>query len=305
MSATNIDFPWKRRMRLEISGLQSGNSESSKTSRKYECDGTQNKLRIVATVSKQMGLADPTQIMLWNLNANTRMGFQRKETKLRLFAGWDSGPLKGLYQVFYGELLNSQTRRENADLVTTLFALSIADQMPTAVISKTWIAGTAISEIVRYLGEILCGTTGNLSIIKDIPGTVGYSGLALFGSAREQLTFLSKEYGFNWTINDNVFIACGGNTLLDNVRDVNYLINVSPIMVSSEQETQGISWTSLFDPHIQILQGARIKSSIADTQKRYGGKYRVNALVHSLDCYSQYVTQGTAFFLPGLSGNNG
>ena len=90
MNEPGIDFPWLRRIKVTFEGLSGGGNAV------YESDGTQETARIIARVEKTIqGIPNATNLMLYNLSENTRGSFLRGETKVKIEAGWDKGPISG------------------------------------------------------------------------------------------------------------------------------------------------------------------------------------------------------------------
>lgn len=291
-----LDFPWLRRIRVEISGLRNGGS------REYESNGTLRNLRIAATIQKSIGLSEPAQIQITNLSADTRANLQRQKTKIRVSAGWDQGNRAGMCECFYGDLQNSMTSKtkDGKDLVTTIFALSGIDALAKESEYKTY-KGESVVAVVKELARKLENVSVDDKDIQGIEGRIPDDGWSAVGTVRQSLDSLGRQYGFAWSIIDNRFMACSDRHEFGRITQVRspYLIDINPIFNTPLEYETGITWRCTFEPDLLPFNGVNIQSSISDMAKEYSGVYRVHKVVHSLDCYASnsFQTSGMAFIL--------
>lgn len=282
MNNPGIDFPWLRWIKVTFEGLSGGGNSV------YESDGTQETARIVTRVEKTIqSLPAATNLMMYNLSENTRNSFVRGQTKVRIEAGWKQGPFAGLKQCFYGSSVTSFSQRAGSDIVTSINAISMAEDLTTTSIFKTWGPGTSVESIVKELA----GKLKNIKEVrvKDITAKVSKGGWTHSDTVRNALERLSAEFGFSWNICDGVFQALkdkktfGGNTVIKSP----YLIDINPVFTGpgSEQIATGLRIRSTFNATVIPMFNVGVQSVI---EKRFNsGSYIVQSVVHNLDCWNK------------------
>ncbi len=293
MIAPAIDFPWLRRIKVTFSGLALATDSVTFTGAgktvSYECDGTQQNVRVVAKVHKVIqGLPDATNLMLWNLSPDTRNYFVRGRTKVRIEAGWDYGPFAGLRQCFYGSFVNSVSMRAGPDIVTSINAISAVDDLALTPVNEEWSAGVPVRTIVNYLASLLAGVALDNARIKGFDDRkIGPGGWSCCGTVRGALNALSSEFGFSWTICDGYFQAVGDEKSLGGITGVRdpYLIDINPVFTGPgmEQAATGLRIRCAFNATVDPMFRVSVESQI---EPRYnGGGYTVQTVDHDLGCF--------------------
>lgn len=278
-----IDFPWLRRIKVTFEGVSGGGDSA------YECDGTQEKLRIIARIEKTIqSLPAATNIMIFNLSENSRKSFVWNRTKVRIEAGWQEGKRAGLHQCFYGTFASAVSQRAGADIVTSITAISAIDTLSSLPCNDVWGPGTPVKTIVERLASRL-GVTVDPARIKGLDQMkVGKGGWTHSDVIRTAFERLSAEFGFSWTIADDTFQAVkdkkslGGNTVIESP----YLIDINPTMYGpgTEVTINGLKIRCTFNSTIMPGFDVQVKSKI---EPRYNeGKYLVLSVVHNLDCFN-------------------
>lgn len=284
MNEPGIDFPWLRRIRVTFEGM-TGNARDV-----YESDGTHENARIIARISKTLqSLPAATTLMLYNLSPETRRSLQKGSIKVKIDAGWDQGPFKGLRQCFYGSLLTSYSIRAGADIVTSITAMSMAEDIAKAWHNYTWGAKTPVMTIVEDLVAKLENVKIDRARIKGLEGKyVGDGGWSHSDSVRSALERLSREFGFSWTITDGCFQAVkdlksfGGNEVIED----QYLIDVNPILSGNgiSQTVQGLKIRCTFRATVNPAFDLRVNSKISPEYN--SGTYYALSIAHELDCFN-------------------
>jgi hypothetical protein len=279
--------PWIRRLLVTIGpiGEWSNATNGAGDIIQILSDGTQNTLRITATINKTiMGIPSPSTICLYNLSRATRTALQTTLSKLTLSAGWNNTALS---KEFQGSILACYTERQGPDLITTIIALQGVGPLIKSTVSKTYIEGAKIKDIVKDIAGSISGISLSESNIKGIDGVIGSGGWSFSGSAKDALTALASEYGFSWTVDDGCFYFLGdaakfsGIVVLDG--DNGGLMNVSPILSGPLQMQTGVNIKAVFVPGVLPGSTVRIKSNV---MSKLNGDYRVHTQTISLDCYS-------------------
>lgn len=156
-----------------------------------------DKLRLTFNVERQMAKEpDVCEIEVTNASEETRGLFQRKPLCARLEAGYD-GELRTL---FVGDVTYAASRLEGTDWTTKI---TVADGMrafKNARISKSFKEGATVAEALRAVAGALQLTLPPAVVSDPALRAQFASGLALQGSASEQLTKLLEPHGFAWTI---------------------------------------------------------------------------------------------------------
>jgi hypothetical protein len=262
-------------MALEVEGLKNIGGKA------FESTGKQDGYRISARIQKHVHGFGASEIRIWNLSPDSRGAFQRAETKVRVMAGWDN---QGMALAFKGRLLHSQSNRAGPDIVTTLTAQSGREMCSIAAINSSWTGGSKVRDIVLNIARRLEGVTVDASRVKGISGVIGFKGWAHCGDAESALNNLAREFGFSWTIDNEVFQAVGdmdgfGNGVL--VKAPN-LIDVSPVLSGARRYQRGVTGRCTYNPVILPGEWIKVESTV---NPNCNGRFVVNKVEINLDCF--------------------
>lgn len=281
MSA-NVDFPWLRRLKVTFSGMAGGGGD-----RVFESTGKQDSLRITAQIQKSVvGIPGATKIMLWNLSKETRSGFVRNQTKVCIEAGWDMGPRSGLRQCFYGEILNATSQRAGPDIITMVSSISAIEALTRTRVSMTRVPEYPVRDLVLDIARYIPDVTVDEKSIVGITDRIGPGGWSMAASPRSCLDQLGKEHKFSWTIMDGKFQAIGdGMSMGSSGRIIEdpFLIAVNPLLTGPGQYVTAVQWRCTFDNEIVPGYKTTLNSRVSS---EHNGTYRVNTVVHNLDCHA-------------------
>lgn len=290
-SNSGVAWPYLRRIEAIFSGL----------SNVYVANGSQNNAHIVARIRKNIqGIPPASEIIIHNLSEDTRNAVRRDTTKVEIRAGWEGGGGRTPARCFYGSLFSVVHNRVGPDIVTSIQAVSIIEDIARADVLYTWNRGSGVRDIVVHLANALA-SRGNITVdparIVGVEGAVGFKGWSHADSARAALDMLGRECGFSWTIIDGVFQAVGDDASLGPAATLKdpYLIEVNPTLSGPLQNVDGVRARCAFDPNLNPARDIRIVSSLSD---RYADQsYRIASVVHSLDCFSEsgFVSEVSAF----------
>lgn len=301
MTSTPIDYPYLRRIRVELTGPTHGSGGEI-----YESDGTQNNLRISARIRKRNTRAgDPASISFWNMSIDSRnkmrKSFDNEEgTKIRVYAGWDHGRGEDLSQCFYGEFLNSQSTRNGADIITTVLAQSSVDTLATKSVNiefdPTMVVADAIYELASSLDRVNVDRKRIVGLDYQLGAKWIYA-----DKVSNILDALSKAYAFYWSINDGIFIAASeqADRNVVAVLEKPYLIDASPVLASVRQYDVMVQWQTIYNPFIYPLAWVEIKSDVM--REALNGTYQVIDAVHVLDTFEEksFTTSGHSYIPSG------
>ena len=280
-----ITWPWLRRIQVQFTNLKGG------VSRTIEADGTQNTLHITAEIQKDIRtIGMVSSLNIWNLSPDSRSSFIRDETQVRILAGWDKGPMAGLNQVFYGNVLFSEVQRNGPDIVSKLHIQAGRRSTVTTTIAKSWRQGIPIAMVVENIARAIPGIGVDPVLIQGITGSVGESGLPIFTDAETALNQLGRAYGFYWIIDDGRFSTVsrdprkrGASISSAGTIEHPYLIAASPIVTGIRRVQTGIEGRCMFNSLLRPGHSVTVKSVLSS---QANGEWRLSKIQHSLSTHN-------------------
>lgn len=146
-----------------------------------------------------------SEIVIYNLNKDSRALCQAKHAKVTLEAGYEAS---GLSLLARGDLRIGDSKREGADWVTTLKIGDGERAYRNARVKQTFAAGTTGGDVLRYLAGQSGLQQGNIpDVLADLIKTYD-SGYALSGKWSEEMDRFCKGIGFRWwTQNQTLYVA--------------------------------------------------------------------------------------------------
>lgn len=187
--------------------------------------------RIEFDVTKNLG-SEPNkcQLKIFNLNASTRAVFDRKPTKVTLLAGYDGAPRL----LFTGDLVYAYTKREKADLVTTITVADGIRAYASARTNKTYkppmTALRMIQDVVKTMGGRVPDELLQNSALKE---SISISTSA-HGPSRDILNRELARYGYSWSFQNGRFQALRDEDVHPGER---ILVNASTGLLESPEVT--------------------------------------------------------------------
>ncbi len=148
----------------------------------------------VARTSKSK--PNKSEISIYNLSESSR-ALLKKLARVRLVAGYAGNAS----MIFAGQIDFVQSRREGADLVSTITA---ADGRTAwnSFATKSYAGGVRYADVVRDLATAM-GIAAPLTSLAAVTGT-SRGGVALYGYAHRELDLLMADLGLEWSIQDGV-----------------------------------------------------------------------------------------------------
>jgi hypothetical protein len=220
-------------------------------------------LRVSFTVERSIAKEpDTCEIEITNAAQETRALFQRKPLCARLEAGYN-GELR---TIFMGDVTHAVNRIDGTEWVTKV---SVADGMrafKNARISRSFDAGVTVASALQSIAGAL-QLRLPAAVASDPALRAQFaSGLALQGSASEQLTRLLEPHGFAWTIQHGQLVVLRATETLAGAVVVN---EASGLIGSPEAGTPSkdnkipmITITTLFND--ELLPGRRVALTSRD-----------------------------------------
>ena len=281
------DFkPWLRQAELVIgplpeyraAELQNGPSNKKQMLSVYS-DGTQDTLRLKFSINlHKIYTAAGSSITVYNLSPELRASINIRFIGVVLRVGWKNLGMKNL---FSGSLISAYSRREGADILTTINAVggygasgrSYTGAGNNVELSKDrniwkFTPGTELKFIIQLLAGYMMGVTTLDATLINVPDRVmGYRGLTVFGKIDEILKDLARIYGFTWWIDNNQFHAeIDGKAPVQPAQLLSYkngtLMRAEPILTGTWQMYAGLSFRALLDPTIRPGKNVVIESSV-------------------------------------------
>lgn len=288
--SNSVSFPWIRKIEIQFHRLAARNGKTSDT---YLSDGSHDKLRIEATISKRIKTAYAvSQIRMWNLSSDTQSRLVRDDTTATVRAGWRDGPDTEMRQVFFGTLLVSNPSRQGPDIVTEMFFQAGQTAAVKAIVEGQYPKGTQYRNIVLRIAEKMreYGVTVDPLMVKGINGSVGDGGYSFSGEAGQILTRLGQQLGFWWSVQDGRFQSVHKDSRQgDGIVGITEKIEpprlkaAAPIHTGIRHYLRGVQGECMLNPNLipghQFTIHGAFNSSC-------NGDWRLEELEHSLDAFS-------------------
>lgn len=165
-------------------------------------------LRIVFDIEKNDigGEANKASISIYNLNETTRTLSQQLDTIIILEVGYG----ENLEQLFIGNMSKSVTKRQGANMVTTLTMGDAEKALREVRFDKSWEGKVSIKTCIKEVADTFrtagAVIVGNLaSVFASVDDKKEQSGLALSGMAKDVMDDLVGKLDLEYSIQDNNF----------------------------------------------------------------------------------------------------
>jgi len=255
-----------------------------------------NGLKIQFEIQKSLvGYPNLGNIEIYNLSQNTRALIEEKGLEIQLYAGYSDEEI-GL--IFDGNITNVIHKKSQTDWQTSIFAQDGIKILNSATINTTFAAGTTMPQIYDALVDQMDGITkgitkglknclsGKRSLLRE---------LQLSGNVKDWLDKLSKDCGFEYSVNNGIIETTPTNLPLSDESPV--IINQNSGMIGSPQRTEiGVEVANLLLPKLKL--GRTIKIEAVNTEINIGnlifrkitnipqpGTYRIDKITHIGDTH--------------------
>lgn len=241
-------------------------------------NGNKDTLKISANIHKSAASFWHTcTLQIYNLSQSTRKALE-SGLSVNVFAGYE-GQEKEL--VYRGGIVYTNTERRGSDIITTVSCSTAMGGLLLSNTSKTYTQGVSVASIVKELAETIPGVSVDPTNIK-ISGTIGYAGFSFIGSTKDALDKLAYQYGFTWTIDNDVFVAVkDGQYISDGVilNAANGLRKVSPRIDGLWLYQDGADIEAQYQPNAGLWKIIRVESQLNPTMNK---KYACHEISYNL-----------------------
>lgn len=253
-----------------------------------------NDLRITFNVEKSLvGYPNKAQMQIFNLSQTSREKIEEEGLRVELYAGYIDPNGDPIPLLFAGDIINVIHFKQEADWISTIYALDSANSLRNATINKTIAAGATadsiLDELVNEIQGVTRGITEGLQNCLNNRRSL-LRKLQLTGDVKEWLRWLSEQCGFDYSVNDGILETTEPGVPLTD--DAPFIINQNSGMIDSPQRTDvGVTVKNLLLPELRL--GRRIQIQSVTEQLNVGnlffrkpppikneGVYRIDKLIH-------------------------
>lgn len=236
----------------------------------------QPQLKVEIDIAKGIsGSANTARVSIWNLKEAHRNAVGKEWDDVKVEAGYiPPGSGEGnVGIIFSGQMRDVEHKREKGDIITTISCGDADKAFRRATISKTFLPGTPVKDVVEELYKNLEKEgvkRGEWKFPENMPPyRRPYS---ICGSCTRELDVVGRSRGFYWNVQNGVMEVIpsdgyvGGMVILS--QDTG-LVGVPTIT------DNGVRAKALLNPEIRPNRRVQIKSKILEMNGE-GGVYRVS-----------------------------
>jgi hypothetical protein len=140
------------------------------------------------------------EIRIYNLNPAAAQALAHADA---VSVSLEAGYVDDVGQIFLGDLRSCKTRREGADLVTTISGGDGEASLRTARINRTFPAGTPVSTVLKGLADALGVGKGNAAAAGTaLTGRLSKA-RTLSGLVFDELEAFCRTQGLRWSVQDS------------------------------------------------------------------------------------------------------
>jgi len=253
-------------------------------------------LRINFKIEKSLvGYPNLGNIKIYNLSESSRNNIEAKGLKLQLYAGYEDNSIPLL---FTGDIINVVHLKTGPDWISEIFAADGINILSAATINKTLPAGVDTEQIYNELvGQMQGISKGATEGLKNcLSGKKSLlRALQVSGNIKDWLDKISKDCGFEYSVNDEVIETTPTGFPLSDVPPV--VINQGSGMIGSPERTEvGINVVNLLLPELKLARTIKVESISEKINVgnlffrkippiRNKGIYRIDKLIHTGDTH--------------------
>lgn len=218
-------------------------------------------LKITFEITKSvLSYPNLARIVIYNPAPKTISALQRKFTKVSLKAGYE-GNIK---LIFKGDVRNVYQGKTSTDRTITILAGDGEQDWKNSRFNKTFSASVATADIIKEVISSFENLTEG--VIQNLPeGNDKLLGSTLSGSSKDLLDMYAKEYGFNWSIQDEEIRVVGFDKIIQD--DEAVLITAATGMLGTPIVTEiGADVSTLLNPELLPDKLFKIESVNAEFQ---------------------------------------
>lgn len=200
----------------------------------------------------------------------------------------------GVQQLFSGQVTIAGTRKQGADIVTTLELDSLFTQINHKIVSKTVAPGRSVQEVIMAVAASVPEVKKSVFSGDSIKNKV-IDGYPMMGTPKQILTELAYAYNFEWQIDgQTLYINDIGGSFTQNKRDVVLISETTGLIErpyydnierargkgdKRKKARRGVELSILLNP--AVTAGSTIKIDYGD----FSGYYKVEAITSSGSFY--------------------
>lgn len=218
-------------------------------------------LRIDFEITKSViSFPNLAKITIYNPNQETISLLQRRYTFISLNAGYENNSSL----IFMGEIRNVFHSKPSVDRFVTIYAGDGERSWQNAMINRTLGQNITVTTAINTLLESFEGLSiGSVRGLPDVADRL--RGQTLSGSSKNILDDFAREYGFDWSIQDNELIVNPVDSVLEDSTSI--LVSASTGMVGTPIITEiGADVTTLLNPDMLPNRSFTIESVSSETQ---------------------------------------
>lgn len=220
------------------------------------------------------GKANKANIQIYNLNHESLSFLERDNTIVFLKVGYGDA----LSNIFFGDLIRPNTKREGADVITILECGDAEAVLKTANIQIGLSPGATNKQIFQMAAEKLNVSTGFLDELPEIKYANGFSHA---GQVSKLLDQICGQVNYKWSIQDGELLLLGPKKT-DQATAV-YLTSETGLLGYPLTTKDGVEFDALLNPDIRPGRAVVIES--ARFMKGQGQTVKIRKTVHEGDTH--------------------
>lgn len=246
-----------------------------------EGGGGKQGLRVTFKIKKTDDKSPNTaEIVITNLNDDSRGRMQKKPVKLTLEAGYDA---TGMSRIWRGDARTIDHVRDSGDWNTTVKGGDGERAYRNARVGESFAAGVGAGTVLRYLAAQSGLQIGSVPTVVANLTTRFDQGYVVSGLWRDEMDRLVRSIGYQWSVQDEtlqVLLPGAASTAAIPLISPDSGLIGSPEFGTPEKKGKPalVKFKSLLMP---TLPGARVRLK----SKRYDGVVRVKKCEHNGDTH--------------------
>ena len=201
------------------------------------------------------------KITVWNLSDTTLGLLTGRHRLVRLEVGYDDT----LSTLFQGGIKNVFTTQEGPDRITEIFASDGGRDYSGSMVALSFSDGTDLHAIIQAV--VASFTDVQMGSLRSVTNRSTFGARSEFGRTSWILDGLARSFGFNWSIQNGIFVAYDkGETSTAQIVTLSRETGMVGTPVAS---TTGLEVLTLINPEIRpgglvnvVTAGARVAASI-------------------------------------------
>ena len=220
-------------------------------------------LKIAFNVQKiTSSVSNKAQISVYNLKESTRQIIKERGQYVLLEGGYNDE----YNTLFAGDIYNIFHRREESDIITEIYASTADLVSKKTVVNKTFPKdrNTPLDQVLFLVDEMVAiDHKLAIDVIEGIDGLDGNSrAVTMNGNARYEMDKIARNYGLEWSINDNRFVMIKSGEPLKRTTTISSQNGMVGNAIVTE--TGGVMFSSLLNPNLNPMEKVKVLSDFAD-----------------------------------------